>query len=320
MSSIEGSRPVSGRLPKLGDNTAAASVNPQGARVERGAAMDDLHVEPSIVKKEAQTVPQPVVDYIKKWVHDNNNTFTPILGYLDLIKSHDESSWTTVKGYAVEVSTFIQEFRASMQRMHDFIVKGKERLEWSHYSVNHDLLKSLEKEYAEQIKQACLKFDLEPLEEDINLLTDKPVFMAAIGNLLKNAQEAALEIPAAARGDDQHIVLKAEVVKKPSEDTLGSEKTLAITIDNIGEVPEKNLGRLFQEQIDPETTKQGGHGIGTKSVMDGVKSLGGTVAVISDGSLDTGEKVSIRVELPVLNNPPMAETRETLMKDTEFRK
>jgi C4-dicarboxylate-specific signal transduction histidine kinase len=113
------------------------------------------------------------------------------------------------------------------------------------------------------------------------IVTERHKVLQILVNLIRNAQHALEETPAA----DKRLRIRIS--------PLGSEAIRLEVSDNGVGIPQENLTRIFQHGF---TTRRNGHGFGLHSGALDAKEMGGSLTAHSDGP---GAGATFRLDMPL---------------------
>lgn len=208
--------------------------------------------------------------------HDILNTAGAIDGIANIISDVDDES-EKYKFYEMLKTSSQQLINEIMfQRMIVNAEKNQLVLDIKNHNVN-SILKNAYNLYAKHPKAEDKYFDLEYLENDFEIQTDKSILVRSIGNLLKNAFEAT------------QIGQKIKLYSKIQNDFV------LFNIWNEGVIPDDIQIQIFQRSF--STKGKVGRGIGTYSVKLFVENyLKGKVYFTSNPQLQTCFTIALQLK------------------------
>lgn len=254
-------------------------------------------------------------------LHDVGNALQPVQTDLGLLQRHlgspyvadlervgqlleahaaDLATWLTNDARGRQVPAFLgavvkglRADRESATRELDHLGRGLGHIQQliDRQQVHGDAQGAVEVVRTEALLAEAIRMSRGDLADDVQFVTEVTVptlaveqhrLLAILINLLRNARQASLGLPAARR--TVHVAVQA-----------GEAERVSITVrdQGVGIAPE-HLARIFQSGF---STKHDGHGLGLHGCANSVAEMGGRLWAESEG-LDRG--ATFRLDLPLV--------------------
>ncbi|MEQ1630792.1 MAG: CHASE4 domain-containing protein [Planctomycetota bacterium] len=257
-------------------------------------------------------------------LHDVGNALQPVQGNLGLLKrhlgsrsasdlervsslleahEHDLGEWVATDSKGRQLPTFLKALARSIRSEHeaalqeiDNLAKGVDHIQHlvDRQNVHRDAHGAIETVRAEALVAQALRMSTGESDDGITFLPDVEVeaplavekhkLLAVLINLLRNAHQASLGMPAERR-----------TVRIRVRETDGGTVRFTVEDQGVG-IAEENLTRIFEGGF---TTKQAQHGqgLGLHGCANSMAEMGGRMWAESEG---VGRGARFHVELPLI--------------------
>ncbi len=228
--------------------------------------------------------------------HEINNPLTPILGYSQMLLSHEETDPEKIQRYIEVIYQSADKVKKIVENLLSFARKDKPRREYA--DVNSILRKAVEfREYQLSLENIRVVMDLDP--ELPETMVDSGQLQQVFTNMVLNAYNAISD----SESNDGKIEIHTE----------SGDGWIEITISDTGPgIPEEVLNKIFDPFF---TTKPTGLGTGLGlSVSYGIiKEHGGDILVESE----EGKGTTFIVRIPVLDYKDYLNAHEDMKKEKD---